>query len=203
MTGGPTGSGGGLAPGAVGRVVVGVTGSLASLAALRSAAALARHDGVPLLAVLVWEPPEGEALYARMPDRAWARMWAEDARQRLESAVVDGLGGIPAGLAFEGRAVRGTPAAALRRVADRPGDLLVLGSAPGRGRAARLRRRPVLRAVVKSAGCPVLTVPGPVLLPGEARVLRRNARAPVPVEGNRPGRGHGDLLPAERDQTTG
>ncbi|WP_328946481.1 universal stress protein [Streptomyces sp. NBC_00250] len=179
-TGGSTGSGSGLAPGSVGRIVVGVTGSLASLAALRSAAVLARHDGVQLLAILVWEPPEGEALYARMPDRAWARMWAEDARRRLEDAVVDGLGGIPAGLAFEGRAVRGTPAAALRRVADRPGDLLVLGSAPGRGRAARLRRRPVLRAVLKSAGCPVLTVPGPALLPGEARVLRRNARTPAP-----------------------
>ncbi|MCB8905169.1 MULTISPECIES: universal stress protein [unclassified Streptomyces] len=165
-----------------GRIVVGVTGSLASLAALRYASALARRDGVPLLAVLVWEPPEGEALYARMPDRSWARMWAEDARRRLEDAVVDGLGAVPAGVAFEGHVVRGTPAAALCRAADLPGDLLVVGSGPGRGRSAfaRLRRRPVLRAVLKGAGCPVLTVPGPALLPGEARVLRRNARTRAP-----------------------
>lgn len=182
-----------------GRIVVGVTGSPASLSALRHASALARREGVPLLAVLAWEPPEGEALYARMPDRSWARMWAEDARRRLEDAVVDGLGSLPAGVAFEGRVVRGTPAAALCRVACLPGDLLVVGSAPGRGRSAvaRLRRRPVLRAVLKDAGCPVLTVPGPALLPGEARVLRRNARTPAPVEGDRPGRGR-SRRPARR-----
>ncbi|WP_369142519.1 universal stress protein [Streptomyces sp. R44] len=163
-----------------GRVVVGVTGSLASLAALRYATALARRENRPLLAVLVWEPPEGEGLFARMPDRAWARLWGDDARRRLEDALVDGLGGVPPGLAFEGRVVRGAPASALCALADRPGDLPVLGSAPGRGRFARLRRRPVLRAVLRRATGPVLTVPGPLLFPGEARVLRRNARTSVP-----------------------
>ncbi|MFE7514674.1 universal stress protein [Streptomyces sp. NPDC057540] len=162
------------------RIVVGVTGSLASLAALRHAASLARREGAPLLAVLAWEPPEGEGLFAKAPDRAWARLWGEDARRRLEDALLDGLGGVPEGLAFEGRVVRGAPAPALCAVADRPGDLLVLGSAPGRGRLARLRRRPVLRAVVRRATGPVLAVPGPLLLPGEARVLRRNARTSVP-----------------------
>ncbi|MGA5194459.1 universal stress protein [Streptomyces exfoliatus] len=181
----------GTPAGAVDRVVVGVSGSLASLAALRYATALARRHAVPLLAVLVWEPPEGEALYARMPDRSWARMWAEDARRRLEDALVDGLGDVPTALvdglgdgtgapALTGRVLRGAPAAALRAVADRPGDLLVVGTAPARGPFARLRRRPVLRAVLRRAVCPVLTVPGPALLPGEARVLRRNARTPVP-----------------------
>ncbi|MEF9881203.1 universal stress protein [Streptomyces sp. P9-A4] len=168
----------GAPAGPVGRVVVGVTGSLASLAALRYATALARRDGVPVLAVLAWEPPEGEALYARMPDRAWARTWAEDAHRRLEDAFVEGLGDLPADVVLEGRVVRGAPAAALCATADRPGDLLVLGSAPGRARWGRLRRRPVLRAVVRRAERPVLTVPGPALLPGEARVLRRNARTP-------------------------
>ncbi|MFF5761597.1 universal stress protein [Streptomyces tanashiensis] len=175
-------------PGCGGRIVVGVSGSLASLAALRYATALARRDAMPLLAVLVWEPPEGEALFARMPDRAWARLWGEEARRRLEDALVDGLGGVPGGLAFEGRVVRGAPATALCAVADRPGDLLVLGSAPCRGRFGRLRRRPVLRGVLRGAAGPVLTVPGPVLLPGEARVLRRNARTSVPGGPTGPGR---------------
>ncbi|MFF7440664.1 universal stress protein [Streptomyces sp. NPDC008122] len=163
-----------------GRVVVGVTGSLASLAALRYAAALARRDGRAVLAVLAWEPPEGEALFARMPDRAWARLWGEDARRCLEGALADGLGGAPSDLPFEARVVRGAPAGVLCAVAGRPGDLLVLGRAPDGGLLARLRRRPVLRAVQRRAAGPVLTVPGPVLLPGEARVLRRNARTSVP-----------------------
>ncbi|MEU5920640.1 universal stress protein [Streptomyces sp. NPDC047141] len=81
-----------------GRIVVGVTGSLASLAALRHAASLARHAGAPLLAVLVWQPPEGEGLFARTPDRSWARLWGEDARRRLNEALLDGLGGVPDGL---------------------------------------------------------------------------------------------------------
>ncbi|MEX0173182.1 universal stress protein [Streptomyces sp. LMG1-1-1.1] len=174
--GGPTD----VFPRAGGRVVVGVSGSLASLAALRHATAVARRDGVPLLAVLAWEPPEGEALHARMPDRAWARLWAETARRRLEDAILDGLGGTPANVAFEGRAVRGAPADVLRALAGGPGDLLVVGSAPRRGRFSGPRRRPVLRAVLDRAPCPVLAVPGPSLLPGEARVLRRNARTSAP-----------------------
>ncbi|MFB6841340.1 universal stress protein [Streptomyces sp. NPDC056361] len=180
MTGGSPGGPAEAFSRAGGRVVVGVSGSLASLAALRRATSVARRDGVPLLAVLAWEPPEGEALHARMPDRAWARLWEEDARRRLEDAVLDGLGRIPADVVFEGRAVRGAPADVLRALAGRPGDLLVVGAAPRRGRLSRLRRRPVLRAVLDRAACPVLTVPGPALLPGEARVLRRNARASAP-----------------------
>ncbi|MFI9292119.1 universal stress protein [Streptomyces gardneri] len=165
------------------RVVVGVSGSLASLAALRYATALARRESVPLLAVLAWEPPEGEGLYARRPDREWARLWGEDARDRLRSAFADALGAAPVDLAVERRIVRDAPAAALRAAADRPGDLLVVGAATRRGVLARLRRRRVLRAVQDHADCPVLTVPGPVLRPGEARVLRRNARVPPVLAG--------------------
>ncbi|MDV5143689.1 universal stress protein [Streptomyces sp. SBC-4] len=166
--------------GTVRRVVVGVSGSLASLAALRYATALARRESVPLLAVLAWEPPEGEGLYARRPDREWARLWGEAARDRLRSAFADALGAAPEDLAVERRIVRDAPAAALRAAADRPGDLLVVGAASRRGRLARLGRRPVLRALQDRAACPVLTVPGPELRPGEARVLRRNARTSVP-----------------------
>ncbi|MEV5974061.1 universal stress protein [Streptomyces sp. NPDC051921] len=161
------------------RIVVGVSGSLASLAALRRATALARRDGAGLLAVLAWEPPEGEALHARMPDRAWARTWADDARLRLAQAFDDALGGVPPGVPVERRIVRDAPAAALVAAADEPGDLLVLGVTRARGRFGRPRRRPVLRAVMEGAEGPVVVVPGPVLRRGEARVLRRHAPAPV------------------------
>ncbi|MET9436487.1 universal stress protein [Streptomyces sp. NPDC006551] len=166
------------------RVVVGVSGSLASPAALRHAAVLARREDAEVLAVLAWEPPEGEALFACRPDRSWARMWGEAARTRLDRAVLDGLGpllsGGPHPPAVARRVVRESPAAALCAMADRPDDLLVLGARPARGRLGRLRPRPVLRAVLGRAGRPVLTVPGPALLPGEARVLRRSADAHAP-----------------------
>ncbi|MGW6395709.1 universal stress protein [Streptomyces sp. NPDC055103] len=187
-----------VAEGTVRRVVVGVSGSLASLAALRYATALARRESVPLLAVLAWGPPEGEGLYARRPDRDWARLWAEDARQRLRSAFADALGVAPADLAMERRIVRDAPGAALTAAADRPGDLLVVGAAPGRRRLARLRRRPVLLAVQDGAACPVLTVPGPVLRPGEARVLRGNARTSVPDGSGTEARADGDRRAVER-----
>ncbi|MEB8342254.1 universal stress protein [Streptomyces endophyticus] len=78
-----------------GRVVVGVGGSPASLAALRSAVAEARRSDRPLVAVLAWEPPEGEAMYRRWPDAAWARHWYEEARARLAAAFEEALGGLP------------------------------------------------------------------------------------------------------------
>ncbi|MFB7589042.1 universal stress protein [Streptomyces sp. NPDC056169] len=189
--------------GAVRRVVVGVSGSLASLAALRYATALARRESVPLLAVLAWQPPEGEGLYARRPDRDWARHWGEDARNRLRSAFSDALGATPADLAVERRIVRDAPAAALRTAADRPGDLLVVGATPRRGRLAGLRRRPVLRAVQGRTACPVLTVPGPVLRPGEARVLRRNARTSVPEGSGTEARADGDRRAEEPAEGSG
>ncbi|MGW3371375.1 universal stress protein [Streptomyces hydrogenans] len=169
-----------------GRVVVGVSGSLASLAALRHAAGVARRTGAPLLAVLAWAPPEGEVLHLRNPDSEWIRLWAGEARQRLAAAFDEGLGGVPDGLRVERRTVRDAPAAALLRAAHRPGDLLVLGSAPRTGRWARARRAPVRRAVLDRAARPVVLVPGPALRRGEARLLRRTARTPVPGE---PGRG--------------
>ncbi|MCX4420352.1 hypothetical protein [Streptomyces mirabilis] len=55
---------------AAGQVVVGVSGSLAGLAALRTAVRAARSSGRVLVAVLAWEPPEGEVLHARNPDSA-------------------------------------------------------------------------------------------------------------------------------------
>ncbi|MFD3666010.1 universal stress protein [Streptomyces sp. NPDC058659] len=189
--------------GTVRRVVVGVSGSLASLAALRYATALARRESVPLLAVLAWAPPEGEGLYARRPDREWARLWGEAARDRLWSAFVDALGAAPGDLAVERRIVRDAPAAALRAAADLPGDLLVVGAAPRRGRLARLRRRPVLRALQDRAACPVLTVPGPALRPGEARVLRGNARTSVPGGSGAEVRADGDRRAARSDEERG
>ncbi|WP_338701966.1 universal stress protein [Streptomyces sp. Q6] len=114
-----------------GRVVVGVSGSPASTAALRVAVAEARHRGLPLVAVAAWEPPEGESLYARSPDRAWARQWFEAARDLLTGTFEETLGGVPADLDVILRVVRARPGPALLSFAGRPDDLLVIGVRPG------------------------------------------------------------------------
>ncbi|GHE93129.1 hypothetical protein GCM10018785_68910 [Streptomyces longispororuber] len=151
---------------AAGRVVVGVGGTApASLAALRAAAAEALPSGRRLVAVHAWEPPEGEALYLRRPDPAWAELWRRAARERLATAFDEAFGGAPPGVDAERCVVRDRPGRALCRVASGPGDLLVLGSRGRRGRARRY--------VEARAGCPVLLVPVPSLPRGVRRALRR------------------------------
>ncbi|MEU1020275.1 universal stress protein [Streptomyces sp. NPDC005900] len=150
-----------------GRVVVGVSGSLASLAALRVAAKEARRGRRVLVAVIAWEPPEGEALYLRRPDPRWARHWQAEARARLDRAFDEVFGGAPPGVAVERRVIRDSPARALSALAAHPDDLLVLGTRPGRRRPSRVHRRARARTA-----CPVLTVPSPRPPKGLRRALR-------------------------------
>lgn len=148
------------------RVVVGVSGSLASLAALRVAAHAARDSGRTLVAVLAWEPPEGEALYARNPDSAWAAQCEHEARARLDRAFGEVFGGTPPGITVRRRVIRGRPDRVLCAAAADPADLLVLGTRTGPHRAA------VRRRVLAHARCPVLTVPAPAFPRRERRALR-------------------------------
>ncbi|MET9861084.1 universal stress protein [Streptomyces smyrnaeus] len=143
-----------------GRLVVGVSGSLASLAALQTAAREARNCGRPLLAVLAWQPPDGEAGYMLRPDRVWAENWRREARARLDRAFDEAFGGDPPGVAeVERRLVRDRTWRALVATADRPDDRLVIG--------VRATRRGLFghggttRRVLARARCPVLTVPAP------------------------------------------
>ncbi|MGW8379768.1 universal stress protein [Streptomyces sp. ODS28] len=155
-----------------GRVVVGVSGSLASLAALRRGVREARRDGRTLVAVAAWEPPEGEALHARWPDASWAGHWRHTARNRLHRAFDEALGGTPRGLRVVRTVARDAPGAALCTLAHRPDDLLIIGAARQEGLRARLHRCPVRRYVLAHAECAVLAVPGPHLS-SEARAFRR------------------------------
>ncbi|MEU5953015.1 universal stress protein [Streptomyces sp. NPDC047525] len=150
------------------RVVVGVSGSLASLAALRVGVEEARRAGRVLVAVIAWEPPEGEGLYARRPDRAWARHWEAEARGRLDRAFEEVFGGAPEGVVVERWVVRG---AAGRAVCEFVGaaeeDLVVLGARKGWGWGR------VSRHAQRRAGCRVMVVPGPVAPRGMRRALRK------------------------------
>ncbi|MEW1926018.1 universal stress protein [Streptomyces sp. NPDC088360] len=148
------------------RVVVGVSGSPASLAALRVAAEEARRAGRTLVALIAWEPPEGEGLYARRPDRAWAKHWESAARERLDRAFDEVFGGAPEGVAVERWVVRGAVGRAVCDLAAAStDDLVILGTRRGWGRARRY--------VQRHARCRVMTVPAPAVPRGVRRTLRR------------------------------
>lgn len=151
------------------RVVVGVSGSLGSLAALRAGAGEARLGGRELVAVVAWSPPEGEGMFARFPDPAWAALWAAEAAATLDRAFEEAFGGDPADVPVVRRHVlRGDPGRTLCEPAGRPDDLLVVGGRPGRRYGGR-----VARVLCGRAACPVLTVPAPVLPGAWLRRLRR------------------------------
>ncbi|MCD9143341.1 universal stress protein [Streptomyces albireticuli] len=157
---------------ASGRVIVGVSGSLGSLAALRRAVEEARRDGRTLVAVIAWAPPEGETLYRRAPCPPLAKAWAGKAADRLDTAFHEALGGVPEDVDVEFEVVRAAPGFALCDIADRAGDLLVVG-AGGQGLAGRLRWGPVRRYVLAKARCPVLAVPAPAVSWRTARAALR------------------------------
>ena len=153
------------------RVVVGVTGSASSGAALRRAVHEARRTGNPLVAVLAWEPPGGEAVYRRAPEPLLLARWEQQAQDRLDSAVAEALGSFPADLHVETLVVRGPAAWALNAVADRADDLLVLGAGPRHTLTGYLRGA-IRRRVVRTSQAPVLLV-APLSAP---RTMRRELR---------------------------
>ncbi|HET9172953.1 MAG TPA: universal stress protein [Actinospica sp.] len=153
------------------RVVVGLTGSASSGAALRRAVYEARRTGNALVAVLAWEPPGGEAVYRRAPEPSLLAHWEQQARQRLDTAVAEALGAFPADLHVETLVVRGPAAFVLNAVADRADDLLVLGAGPRRTLSGYLRGA-IRRRVVRTSRAPVLLV-APLSGP---RAMRRELR---------------------------
>ena len=148
---------------AVGRVVVGVSGSPSSLEALRAAVDEAVRGRVELLAVTAWTPVGGEAGYRRAPCPELLGLWERQACARLRNCFAEAFGGYPGGLVVRPLVVRAAPGPALVGTADRPDDLLVVGAGE-RGWPARWFHGGTARHCVAHAGCRVLAVPPPALL---------------------------------------
>ncbi|MQS15430.1 universal stress protein [Streptomyces kaniharaensis] len=145
-----------------GRIVVGVSGSLGSLAALHHAVAEARRTDAEVLAVLCWTPNGGDTGHRRTPCPPPLTASRDAAVARLRQALDEAFGGGFAGVRLRCQVVRGETGQALVRCADRPGDVLVLG-AGSRGRLARMLRPSVTAYCVRHATCPVVAVPKPPL----------------------------------------
>jgi nucleotide-binding universal stress UspA family protein len=166
---------------AVRRVVVGVHGSMGSLQALRYAADEARERCIPLVPVIAWVPPGGDAAERSRPSPYLRKVWREEARKRLWAAFDDGLGGLPADIHLEPHVERGDTGQVLVEIADQPSDLLVIGTGR-RGLLVRALRKSVGRYCLAHAKCPVLAVPPSALMDEmgggfRARLLRRRANA--------------------------
>lgn len=161
------------------RVVVGVDGSLASLAALRQAVAEARRDSAALHVVWVWgrQVVGHVTVAASIPNSPRLIM---EGQQRVADAFACSLGSYPADVAvtIDVRAYEGNAGAALVGIADRDRDLLVIGAG-----IARRRLHPFGHAVgrycLRHARCVVLVVPPSELAqtiirhPGQAKRLPR------------------------------
>ncbi|MFC1437338.1 universal stress protein [Streptacidiphilus sp. N1-10] len=146
------------------RVVVGVSGSLSSLAALHRAVAEARRLDAVLVPVLAWHPVGGELAYRSHPCPPLLTVWEQAARKRLHTAFEQCFGGYPAGLRIQPVLVRDEkPGHALVQVADRPDDVLVV-STGRQGRLARLFHGSVSRYCLAHARCAVTAVPPSELL---------------------------------------
>lgn len=142
------------------RVVVGVSGSSGSLAALYRAAAEARSRSAGLLVVLAWEPPPEEFSHRRVPLPPRLFDWEEEARQRLRLALDDAFGAaaVPGVPELRAETGRGAAGCVLVKAAARGDDLLVVGTG-SRGLLPRALRGSVARYCVAHAACPVLAVP--------------------------------------------
>ena len=145
------------------RVIVGVSGSLRSLGALRAGVAEARSSGAALLPVLAWAPAGGEFAYRRAPCPFLLRLWERDAQERMRQAFDATFGGVPSGVALRMMVVRARPGPLLVELADQPDDLLVVGCG-GRSRLGCIVYGSVTRYCVAHSRCPVLVVPPPELI---------------------------------------
>ena len=159
----------------VDRIVVGVTGSLANLAALHAAVAQARRSARPLVAVHAWLPVGGEIAYRRGPCPPLLEIWRQRARDTLRCSFVDAFGGIPSDASITCVILRGEPGPTLVAAASHPNDLLVVGSGR-RGHLASFRYGSVSRYCFTRACCPVLAVPPPAMI-SELRSSRLTGRA--------------------------
>ncbi|MFE6747912.1 universal stress protein [Kitasatospora purpeofusca] len=162
-----------------GRIVVGVSGSLGSLAALHRAVAEARRLDAEVLAVHCWTPVGGEFGYRRSPCPPLLSACRDAAATRLREALDQAFGGTRPGVRLRSIAVRGETGQALVHCADRPDDLLVLGAGP-RGLLARALHPSTTAYCVRHAACPVLAVPKPPLQ-RELEAMERHSRTRLTV----------------------
>ncbi|MDH6137576.1 nucleotide-binding universal stress UspA family protein [Kitasatospora sp. MAA4] len=152
------------------RVIVGVNGSLSSLAAVYRAVEEASRRDATLVPVIAWSSTDDDRL------RPLSEL-EHTARRRLDTVFEQAFGGYPHDVVIRPLVVRADAGHALVATADRPTDLLVVGS----GRHGRLRHAlhgSVTRYCRAHAVCEVLVISPSVLL--DSLELTARSGAPMP-----------------------
>ena len=137
---------------------------------------------MPLLPVIAWVPPGGDVAERRHSSPYLRKIWRDDAKRRLSAAFDVGLGGVPVDLQVEPQVARGEFGPVLVDTADRPDDLLIIGTGRRAG-LGRVLHRSVSRYCMAHARCPVLAIPPSALMdemrnPLRSWQLRRHALIP-------------------------
>jgi len=136
------------------RIVVGVSTSLAGLAALRLAVAEARRRGIPqITAVRAW--PDA----SRGRSSPWAPEVIAVCLKTIEAATTAVFGGRPRAVSIQALAPRGRPGPELVRYVRDDRDMIIVGT--------RRRYRPgtgVGGYCARHAPCPVVIVPPPSMI---------------------------------------
>ncbi|MEV7023441.1 universal stress protein [Kitasatospora sp. NPDC093558] len=152
------------------RVIVGLSGSLSSLAALYHAVGEAARHRATLVPVAAWTAHDRDGL------RPLSEL-EHAARRRLDIAFEQAYGGYPSGIVVHPVVVNAEPGPALVGAVTGPDDLLVIG-ATGR-RLGRLRHASVGRHCRHRAGCRVVEVSPSELL--TRLELPARTGAPLPL----------------------
>jgi nucleotide-binding universal stress UspA family protein len=156
-----------------GRVVVGFAPTLAGYEALRYAVAQARGRAATLVVVhAVHLDPHDSWVQNRLPVMVAVTT-------QVTTAFHEALGGVPADLDVQVLVEVGPVDLVLRAAADRPDDLVVVGACTRR-RLGALTHGATLRRTLRSAICPVVIIPPPVMARlGSTTRLGRHAIAEV------------------------
>ncbi|MEE1821175.1 universal stress protein [Streptomyces sp. BE20] len=158
------------------RVIVGLNGSLSSLAALYRAVDEAARRTATLVPLTAWEPTDRDSL------RPLSEL-EHAARRRLDTTFDQAYGGYPGGLVHHPLVIRGPAGPALVAAAG-PDDLIVVG-AGGHSRLDHLLHGSVTRHCRTHAPCPVITVSPSELLEKLELTARHGAPVPLAAGGSR------------------
>ena len=154
-----------------GRVIVGISESLAGFQALRYAVGEARRRDAELVAVRAYS-------YSYYGGASQFLGLLEDAAQVVVvSAFTEALGGPPRDVRTRIVRREGRPGQVLTETAVRPDDLIVIGGSRPRTRLHRRGR--VARDCARLARCPVVVVPAPEMafIDSPTGLARRTAEA--------------------------